>query len=266
MTDADAGSALGSTTGSTTGSTPGLTPGERVLFVHAHPDDETTAAGLRARGFEVLLAPMLRFEPAVFHDDADAHYGAVIVTTPQPAASNIARKGGLMFQKVNVPILGVAENMSYFVDPAGADAVLGYNATANNGTGYNGGGDDNFVSFEGLHDVAIGAGLFDRGRLVVLIGLRRADQHLDGLKIRVRAEMAAHLEAVHARHQQVEHDEIGVQSPRHLQALLPVARGGYIVLGAEKHDHQLPHVVVVVHDQHALHARSVPFKAGPVND
>jgi ATP-binding protein involved in chromosome partitioning len=45
--------------------------------------------------------------------------GAVIVTTPQPAAYNVARKGGLMFQKVNVPILGIAENMSYFVDPAG---------------------------------------------------------------------------------------------------------------------------------------------------
>ncbi len=45
--------------------------------------------------------------------------GAVIVTTPQPAATNVARKGGLMFQKVNVPLLGVAENMSFFVDPAG---------------------------------------------------------------------------------------------------------------------------------------------------
>lgn len=45
--------------------------------------------------------------------------GAILVTTPQLAASQIARKGGLMFQKVNVPILGVAENMSYFVDPMG---------------------------------------------------------------------------------------------------------------------------------------------------
>jgi ATP-binding protein involved in chromosome partitioning len=45
--------------------------------------------------------------------------GAVLVTTPQPAATNVARKGGLMFQKVNVPLLGVAENMSYFTDPAG---------------------------------------------------------------------------------------------------------------------------------------------------
>jgi ATP-binding protein involved in chromosome partitioning len=45
--------------------------------------------------------------------------GAVLVTTPQIAATQIARKGGLMFQKVNVPLLGVAENMSYFIDPAG---------------------------------------------------------------------------------------------------------------------------------------------------
>jgi ATP-binding protein involved in chromosome partitioning len=50
--------------------------------------------------------------------------GAVLVTTPQPAATNVARKGGLMFQKVNVPLLGVAENMSYFVDPAGQKHAL----------------------------------------------------------------------------------------------------------------------------------------------
>ncbi len=50
--------------------------------------------------------------------------GAVLVTTPQPAATNVARKGGLMFQKVNVPLLGVAENMSYFVDPAGQRHAL----------------------------------------------------------------------------------------------------------------------------------------------
>jgi ATP-binding protein involved in chromosome partitioning len=50
--------------------------------------------------------------------------GAVIVTTPQPAATNVARKGGLMFQKVNVPLLGVAENMSFFVDPAGNKHAL----------------------------------------------------------------------------------------------------------------------------------------------
>ena len=45
--------------------------------------------------------------------------GAILVTTPQLAATQVARKGGLMFQKVNVPLLGVAENMSYFLDPMG---------------------------------------------------------------------------------------------------------------------------------------------------
>jgi ATP-binding protein involved in chromosome partitioning len=50
--------------------------------------------------------------------------GAVIVTTPQPAATQVAIKGGLMFQKVNVPLLGVAENMSHFVDPSGQKHML----------------------------------------------------------------------------------------------------------------------------------------------
>jgi uroporphyrinogen-III synthase len=52
-----------------------------VLVTRPQPDDETTAAALRARGFEVLKAPMLRFEPVVFQDDSDAAYGAVIVTS-----------------------------------------------------------------------------------------------------------------------------------------------------------------------------------------
>lgn len=39
--------------------------------------------------------------------------GAVIVTTPQPVAANVARRGARMFDKVNVPLLGVVENMSY---------------------------------------------------------------------------------------------------------------------------------------------------------
>ncbi len=50
--------------------------------------------------------------------------GAVLVTTPQLAATNVARRGGLMFRKVNVPLLGVAENMSHFVDPAGVRHAL----------------------------------------------------------------------------------------------------------------------------------------------
>ena len=42
--------------------------------------------------------------------------GALIVTTPQKAAVDVARRGARMFKKVNVPILGVVENMSYLLD------------------------------------------------------------------------------------------------------------------------------------------------------
>ncbi len=43
--------------------------------------------------------------------------GAIIVSTPQEVALIDARKGLKMFQKVNVPVLGIVENMSYFVCP-----------------------------------------------------------------------------------------------------------------------------------------------------
>lgn len=43
--------------------------------------------------------------------------GAVIVTTPQDVALADVVRGVAMFQKVNVPILGVVENMSYFACP-----------------------------------------------------------------------------------------------------------------------------------------------------
>ena len=41
--------------------------------------------------------------------------GAITVTTPQEVALYDVRKGMMMFQKVNVPLLGIIENMSYFV-------------------------------------------------------------------------------------------------------------------------------------------------------
>ena len=43
--------------------------------------------------------------------------GAVIVTTPQDVAAGDALRGAKMFQRVNVPVLGIVENMSYFESP-----------------------------------------------------------------------------------------------------------------------------------------------------
>jgi len=45
--------------------------------------------------------------------------GGVIITTPQEASLGVVRKGIAMFRKVNVPILGIVENMSYFTTPNG---------------------------------------------------------------------------------------------------------------------------------------------------
>ena len=43
--------------------------------------------------------------------------GAVIVTTPQTVALQDARRGLRMFQQMQVPVLGIVENMSYFIPP-----------------------------------------------------------------------------------------------------------------------------------------------------
>ena len=50
--------------------------------------------------------------------------GAVIVTTPQPVATDDVFKSVSMCKKVNIPILGVVENMSWFVDTAGVKHEL----------------------------------------------------------------------------------------------------------------------------------------------
>ncbi|KAF0095125.1 MAG: ATP-binding protein involved in chromosome partitioning [Puniceicoccaceae bacterium 5H] len=51
--------------------------------------------------------------------------GAVIVTTPQRAAVEVTCRGARMFEKVQVPLLGVVENMSFLETPAGKQAIFG---------------------------------------------------------------------------------------------------------------------------------------------
>jgi len=54
--------------------------------------------------------------------------GAVIVSTPQDLALSVASKAIAMFQKLNVPILGVIENMSYYLCPkcGHREEIFGY--------------------------------------------------------------------------------------------------------------------------------------------
>ena len=58
--------------------------------------------------------------------------GAVIVSTPQDLALIDARKGLNMFRKVNVPVLGIIENMSHFICPdcGGRHEVFGHGGAA----------------------------------------------------------------------------------------------------------------------------------------
>ena len=58
--------------------------------------------------------------------------GAVIVSTPQDLALIDARKGLNMFRKVNVPVLGIIENMSHFICPdcGGRHDVFGHGGAA----------------------------------------------------------------------------------------------------------------------------------------
>jgi ATP-binding protein involved in chromosome partitioning len=41
--------------------------------------------------------------------------GALVVTTPQEVSLSVARRGVQMFRQVHVPVLGVVENLSYFL-------------------------------------------------------------------------------------------------------------------------------------------------------
>lgn len=50
--------------------------------------------------------------------------GAILVSTPQDIAVIDAEKSAVMFQKLQIPILGIVENMSYFTDPSGAQHRL----------------------------------------------------------------------------------------------------------------------------------------------
>jgi ATP-binding protein involved in chromosome partitioning len=50
--------------------------------------------------------------------------GSVIVTTPQDISIADARKGANMFTKVNVPVLGIIENMSYYTNPDGSKEYI----------------------------------------------------------------------------------------------------------------------------------------------
>jgi uroporphyrinogen-III synthase len=99
-----------------------------VLLTRPHPDDAATAAALRAKGFEVMLAPMLRFEPVAFHDDGDARYGAVIVTSANALRGIAPHLEGSRLLKL--PLFAVGEHTASAAHRAGFDNVIPANGDA----------------------------------------------------------------------------------------------------------------------------------------
>jgi len=93
-----------------------------VLVTRPHPDSEATAEALRARGFEVLLAPMLRFEPLAFADDAEADYGAVIATSANALRAIERQLAASRLRKL--PLFAVGEHTASAAVKAGFSKVI----------------------------------------------------------------------------------------------------------------------------------------------
>ena len=93
-----------------------------VLVTRPHPDGEATAEALRVRGFEVLLAPMLRFEPVPFHDDDEALYDAVIVTSANALRAIAGEFEGHWILKL--PLFVVGEHTAASARDAGFTKVI----------------------------------------------------------------------------------------------------------------------------------------------
>jgi uroporphyrinogen-III synthase len=93
-----------------------------VLVTRPEPDNMTTAAALRARGHEVLLAPALRFEPLPLAAGNAADYGAVIVTS-----ANALRAVGPQLTDhplLKLPLFAVGEQTAAAARRLGFDDVI----------------------------------------------------------------------------------------------------------------------------------------------
>jgi uroporphyrinogen-III synthase len=93
-----------------------------VLVTRPHPDDEATAGALRARGFEVLQAPMLRFAAVPFQDDVDARYDAVIVTSANALRAIEPQLAGSRL--LELPLFAVGDHTASAARGAGFSQVI----------------------------------------------------------------------------------------------------------------------------------------------
>ena len=93
-----------------------------VLVTRPHPDDEATAGALRARGFEVLQAPMLRFEPVPFHDEWMPATAPSSSPAPMRCAAIEPHLAGSRLLKL--PLFAVGEHTASAARDAGFSEVI----------------------------------------------------------------------------------------------------------------------------------------------
>ncbi|MBP0111429.1 uroporphyrinogen-III synthase [Bradyrhizobium vignae] len=93
-----------------------------ILVTRPHPDNETTAVNLRARGHLVLLAPALKFEPVAFLGESEAPYGAVLVTSANAIRAVAAQLRDLGL--LELPLFAVGEHTAAAAREAGFVEVI----------------------------------------------------------------------------------------------------------------------------------------------
>ncbi|MGY3619830.1 uroporphyrinogen-III synthase [Bradyrhizobium sp. USDA 10063] len=99
-----------------------------VLVTRPQGDGEATADSLRSRGFEVLLAPMLRFEALPFQEEDAARYDAVIVTSANALRAVAPQLAGHAL--LRLPLFAVGEHTAAAAREAGFGEVVSANGDA----------------------------------------------------------------------------------------------------------------------------------------
>lgn len=92
-----------------------------ILVTRPAPDNEKTAAALRARGFDALLSPMLQFEAVAFQDDGAA-YDAVILTSAN--AVRAIENHTIKQRMIGIPAFAVGDHTADIARLAGFRNVI----------------------------------------------------------------------------------------------------------------------------------------------
>jgi uroporphyrinogen-III synthase len=93
----------------------------RLLVTRPEPDNERTAAALRAQGHEVLLAPLLRIEPVPNADLGSGSFAAILLTSANGARAAAAHRR--RSQLLALPVLAVGRSSAAAARAAGFENV-----------------------------------------------------------------------------------------------------------------------------------------------